>query len=110
MDVVSLPGLTEDLLAQAREAHSGRAATTLHPVVGGKLRQTAIALTAGTTMADHESPGEATLHVLSGAVALVWSGDRLHLGAGQIAPIPPQRHGVEATEDAVVLLTVALAR
>lgn len=110
MDVVSLTGLAEDLLSQAREAHSGRAAATLHPVVGGRLRQTVIALRAGAALADHESPaGEATLQVVTGSVALTWSGDRLDLGAGDVAPIPPQRHGLAAAEDSVVLLTVALA-
>lgn len=108
MERTSLPGLAEDLIEQAREAHAGRAATTLHPVHGGKLRQTVIAMTGGTQLADHESPGEATLHVLQGSVRLTWSGDELELSAGEIAPIPPQRHGLEAVGDAVVLLTVAL--
>lgn len=108
MDVVSLPTLANDLLGQARTSHAGRAAATLHPITGGRLRQTLVALSAGTEMADHESPGEASLQVLSGSVALTWSGDRLELAAGAIAPIPGQRHGVEALEDSVFLLTVAL--
>lgn len=108
MDVVSLPTLAEDLLGQARTSHARRAAATLHPITGGRLRQTLVALSAGTEMADHESPGEASLQVLSGSVALTWSGDRLVLAAGAIAPIPAQRHGVEALEDSVFLLTVAL--
>lgn len=108
MERTSLPALADDLLAQAREAHAGRAASTLHPFADGQLRQTVIALTAGTSLSDHESPGEATLQVLRGDVRLTWSGDDLELTAGDIAAIPPQRHGLDATADAVVLLTVRL--
>jgi quercetin dioxygenase-like cupin family protein len=108
MDRTSLIALADDLLAQAREAHAGRAASTLHPFDDGRIRQTVIAMTAGTALSDHESPGEATLQVLRGDVRLTWAGDALDLAAGDFAPIPPQRHGLEAAGDAVVLLTVAL--
>lgn len=106
MERTSLTSLADDLLAKAREAHAGRAGHSLHPFADWRLRQTLIALTAGTALSDHESPGEATLQVLAGRVRLTWSGDDLALEAGDIVGIPPQRHGLEATEDAVVLLTV----
>ncbi len=70
MDTVSLTALARQHLAAAHDAHSGRSA---HTVYGGHqhtLRQTLIALTAGTSLDDHESPGEATLQVLHGRVRL----------------------------------------
>jgi len=109
MERTSLTSLADDLLGQAAEAHAGRAAATLHPFGDGRLRQTVIAMTSGTALADHESPGEATLQVLRGDVRLTWSGDSLDLTAGDIAPIPPQRHGLDAVGEAVVLLTVRLS-
>lgn len=108
MEPTPLPDLAEGLLAKAHESSAGRAAETLHAVEGGRLRQTVIALRSGAALSEHQSPGEATLQVLTGAVRLAWSDGELHLSAGQLAAIPPQRHGLDATEDAVVLLTVAL--
>jgi hypothetical protein len=70
MDKVSLTALSRQYLAAAHDAHSGRSA---HTVYGGHqhtLRQTLIALTAGTRLDDHESPGEATIQVLHGRVRL----------------------------------------
>ena len=67
MDKVSLTALGRQHLAAAHDAHSGRSA---HTVYGGHqhtLRQTLIALTAGTSLDDHDSPGEATIQVLHGA-------------------------------------------
>lgn len=107
MDTTSLPSLAEHELAAARGSSSGRSAVT---VFGGRehdLRQTLIALAAGHSLGEHESPGEATLQVLSGAVRLtageqVWEGD-----AGDYLVIPPHRHDLHAVTDAAVLLTVA---
>ena len=36
----------------------------------GQLRVTLIALAAGASLADHENPGAATLHVLTGSAVL----------------------------------------
>ena len=47
-----------------------------------RLRQTLIALTAGQELAEHESPGEATLYVLAGAVRLTTATDSSQLSAG----------------------------
>jgi quercetin dioxygenase-like cupin family protein len=106
-DVVDLPAAADALLAEARAAESGRAGRTLTPGAGLPLKQALLALTEGAVLADHESPGEATLQVLTGHVHLT-AGDRVvDLAAGAWAPIPPIRHGVEATSDTVLLLTVA---
>jgi len=64
----SLEALGRELLDRAATAGGGHTADT---VVGGHervLRQTLIALVKGSTLAEHENPGEATVHVLSGRV------------------------------------------
>ena len=66
MEKSSLTALARTQLTLAEQAHSGRSA---HTVFGGHehtLRQTLIALTAGTSLAEHANPGEATVHVLHG--------------------------------------------
>jgi len=106
MTTTSLTTLADEHLQNAREAASGRSA---HTVFGGHdhvLRQTLIALLAGHELADHESPGEATLQVLSGAVRMVDDSQSHDMVSGDIMAIPGVRHRLEAVEDAVVLLTV----
>ena len=109
MNKVSLTALAREQLEAARAVSSGRSA---HTVYGGhehSLRQTLIALTAGSELDEHESPGEATLHVLVGRVRLTnaqvhWDGT-----VGDHIVIPQSRHGLQALEDSAVLLTVAKA-
>jgi len=71
------------------------------------LRQTLIAMTAGTSLSEHENPGAATLHVLSGRVRLDAGSDSWDGRGGDLIVIPPARHSLYAVENAVVLLTVA---
>lgn len=107
MNKVSLTALAREHLEKARASSSGRSS---HTVYGGhehSLRQTLIALTAGSELDEHESPGEATLQVLQGRVRVnnaqaSWEGS-----AGDHIVIPPSRHGLAALEDSAVLLTVA---
>ena len=106
MDSTSLDDLGEDLLGRARAAHSGRAAHTVFGGTGHLLRETAIALLAGHELSEHNSPGEATLHVLHGRVRLSSPSGSVEASAGDFVAIPPQRHALAALEDAVVLLTV----
>ena len=108
MDGVSLTDLAHEHLAAARQAHSGRSAHTVHGGHEHALRQTLIALTAGSGLAEHNSPGEATLQVLRGRVRLTAAGDIVEAEAGEFLVIPPQRHSLDAIDDSAVLLTVAL--
>jgi quercetin dioxygenase-like cupin family protein len=104
---IDIPATSDALLEEARAASAGRAGHTLVPGGHAPLKQVLLALTAGTVIADHESPGAATLHVLTGRVRLTADDLAQELGRGAFTSIPPVRHGVEALEDAVVLLTVA---
>ncbi|GAA3106843.1 cupin domain-containing protein [Streptosporangium carneum] len=110
MNKVSLEALASQQLELARTASSGRSA---HTVYGGHehaLRQTLIALDAGQRLGEHESPGEATVHVLRGRVRLSAGDDSWDGSAGDLLIVPEARHDLEAVEASVVLLTVALGR
>jgi len=99
--------LADELLQAATTENAGRAARTLpHPVDG--LRQTLIALREGAALNEHESPGAASLLVIRGRVRIVVGDDSTDLGPDHIAPIPDQRHSLEAAEHSVVLLSVAV--
>lgn len=107
MEKISLAALARQELAKARSAGSGRSA---HTVYGGHehtLRQTLLALTAGHGLDEHESPGEATLQVLQGRIRLTTAQAGWDGAPGDLLIVPAVRHAVAATEDAVVLLTVA---
>lgn len=104
---VDLHALAGELLEKATAESAGRAARTLaHPVDG--LRQTVIALRADAELAEHESPGPASLLVLRGCVRLVAGERSLDLGENQVSPVPDRRHSLHADEDSVVLLSVAV--
>lgn len=109
LQMVNLETAAEELLSTAHAARARRAASTLY---GGRdliLRQTAIALLADAELAEHDSPLEATLHVLRGRIVLHGVDREWELATGDLIPIPPERHSVRALEDSVFLLTVIRA-
>lgn len=103
----SLTALAREQLELARAASSGRSA---HTVFGGNehvLRQTLIALAAGYGLDEHDSPGDATVHVLHGRVRLRAGEHSWEGSPGDLLTVPAARHSLDAIEDSAVLLTVA---
>lgn len=106
---VDLHETAASLLAAALRSRARRAATTVYGSRDTVLRQTLIALAAEAELGEHDSPPEATLQVLSGRVRLIGDGRSWTLTAGDLIPIPPERHSVSADEDSVFLLSVLRA-
>jgi quercetin dioxygenase-like cupin family protein len=106
MQKLSLDALSREHLEKAAATASGRSASTVYGGHEHLLRQTLIALTSGTSLSEHENPGEATVHVLSGRVHLVAGDDSWEGRKGDLLIVPPARHSLEALENAVILLTV----
>lgn len=107
MEKFSLTALGRLELETAHRAASGRASKTVYGGHEHVLRQTVVALVAGRELAEHENPGEATVHVLQGRVLLSagevdWNGS-----PGDLLVVPSARHSLAAVEDSIVLLTVA---
>jgi quercetin dioxygenase-like cupin family protein len=107
MQKESLTALARHHLEAARNASSGRSAHTLYGGHEHALRQTLIALRAGTRLDEHENPGEATLQVLAGRVTLIAQETSWNGSPGDLLFVPDARHSLDAAEDSVVLLTVA---
>jgi quercetin dioxygenase-like cupin family protein len=103
----SLEALARELLEKAAGGGAGRTAQT---VVGGHekvLRQTAIAMVRGAELTEHANPGEATVYVLRGRVALKAGGQTWEGRDGDLLIVPDAPHSLHALQDCVVLLTVA---
>lgn len=103
---INLPQAAAELLQSAHASPAGRAGRTLIRGAGAPLKQALLALVAGQSLAEHESPGAATLHVLTGTVRMTGGRDDVELHRGDHAAIPAVRHSVDALDDAVVLITV----
>jgi quercetin dioxygenase-like cupin family protein len=104
--MVVLSELAESLIADLPNHPAGRCARTI--LSGSVMRAVVIALREGAEMAEHDSPPAATLYVIKGRVTLRSGEKRQQVYPGQLVPIPPQRHAVEAHADSAILLTVAL--
>lgn len=106
---MSLDAIAREQLELARNASSGRSASTLFGGHERVLRQTVVALRGGSSLTEHNSPGDATIIVISGRVRLSagstsWEGRR-----GDLLVVPEARHSLAALEDSVVVLTTAMA-
>lgn len=108
MEVLRVEELAAVHLELAGENDSGRSATTLYSRPGARLRQTLIALDAGQTLGEHQSPGDASLMCLQGDVLLRTGDTEVELRTGDLVAVPPQRHDVHARAASVLLLSVAL--
>ena len=107
MEKFSLDAIAREQAKRAAAAPSGRSAETVYGGHEHALRQTVLALTAGSSLDEHNSPGEATIQVLRGRVRLTagevaWEGR-----TGDLLVVPDVRHALEALEDSAVLLTVS---
>ena len=108
MEKSSLTALAREQMKLAKQASSGRSADTVYGGHEHTLRQTVIALVAGYGLGEHENPGEATVHVLQGRVRLNGDGHGWEGSPGDLLIVPTARHTLDALEDSVVLLTVAM--
>lgn len=107
MQKFSLDAIAREQAKRASTASSGRSAETVFGGHEHALRQTVLALTAGSALDEHENPGEATIQVLRGRVRLTagelaWEGR-----AGDLLVVPDARHALAAIEDSAILLTVS---
>src|SRR6478609_2877085 len=99
MQKISLDAAAREHLGIARGATAARSSTTVYAGHEHALRQTIVPLIAAASLAEHENPGEATLHVLSGRVQLTAGTDTWEGRTGDLLVIPDARHGLEASED-----------
>lgn len=90
------------LLEGALSAENGRKAKLL--AKDGPLRQSVIALRAGVTLAEHNSPPAASVFLLKGKVKISGQ-EETTISEGELEMLTHFRHSVEALEDSVFLLT-----
>lgn len=105
-NVVPIMDVADALIGELSQHSAGRTARSI--LSGTVIRAVVIALRADAEMGEHDSPPGATLQVLRGTVTLLAGERSWTVEAGQLVPIPPQRHSVRAHTDSAVLLTVAL--
>ncbi|MEV4900285.1 cupin [Citricoccus sp. NPDC055426] len=99
-----LPALIRATLEAAQDSPHGRHGDLL--LRDGHLRQSIIALTSGSVLADHNAPPAATLQVMQGEVVVTAGpGEDVSLQTGQLVQLTKERHGVTALQDSVFLLT-----
>ena len=107
MHKLSLQATARELGSQAATSANGRSARTVYGGHEATLRQTVIAMTAGTHLAEHENPGDATVQVISGRFRLESGTDTWEGRQGDLLRIPRARHALHCLEDGAVLLSAA---
>ena len=110
MQKMSLTALVRELRAKAAGSTRKVASQTVFGGHEKTLRQTLVVLAAGGQLAEHESPGDATVQVLDGRVSLFTKSDSWEGRSGDMLIVPDERHGVDALEDSAFLLTVTKPR
>jgi quercetin dioxygenase-like cupin family protein len=105
-NVVALAELAESLIADLPNHKSGKTAKTI--LSGTVMRAVVIALAEGAEMSEHESPAAATLHAITGELTVSTRTEEWTVRAGELVPVPRQRHSVRAHVDSAFLLTVGL--
>lgn len=107
-DARSLTATARTHLARAQHASHGRSAHTVHGGQNHALRQTLVALRAGTVLREHPSSRDATLQVLTGHIQLATGRCTRQAGTGDLITVPTTAHTLTAVEDTALLLTVSL--
>ena len=107
MQKFSLVAIAREQAKRAGAASSGRSAETVYGGHEHALRQTVIALTAGSALDEHENPGEATIQVLRGRIRLTAGQTTWEGRTGDMLIVPDARHALAAIEDSAILLTVS---
>lgn len=64
-------------------------------------------MVAGAALSEHENPGEASVHVLTGRVRLSAGQHSWEGRPGDLLVVPDSSHSLQTLEDSAVLLTVA---
>ena len=100
--MASLTAAITTAIEKAGAAENGRHAELI--VHDGPLRQTVIALRAGAQLSEHNSPPAASMQVLRGSVRITGEEPAV-IESGGLQALTHDRHGVEAIEDTVFLLT-----
>lgn len=101
-----LDGLADDLRqGHLFHAHGHQAVTVFH---AADLRVVLLAMRAGAYVHEHQVPAQATVQTLRGAVRLRVRDRAVTLRDGQLLALDRDvPHDVEATEDSVILVTIA---
>src|SRR5699024_3642297 len=87
--MVALTAASQKAIDTARAADNGRHAELI--INDGPLRQTVIALTTGTELAEHNSPPAASIHVIHAALPIT-AEDPTVIEDGGIEALPQFRH------------------
>lgn len=104
-DVVDLAEAGQELLDKARSSGTGRAVRAVLRQPG--QQSILLAFPASGGLPDHDAPGPASLHCLTGRVRLIAGEQTWQFGPGQAVTIPDATHSVVADEESTCLLVVS---